>query len=132
MINKMSQNRPKQTRPGKRKAPRTAWKKGKIWVYNMRYKDSVEDRVHRLLSNRLRSIQDLFGQIPDTLEDVWVEVALNNIEEAEKKIGEVSENDTHPFYKKYQDQDNIKHINWEDCTLVLDSYEKKKFLMQGW
>ena len=103
-----------------------------IWIYNMRYKDSVEDRVHRLLSNRLKDIQGLFGQIPDTLEDVWVEVALNNIEEAEKKIGEVSEKDIHPFYKKYQDQDNIKPINWENCTQVLDSYEKKRFLMQGW
>ena len=103
-----------------------------VWIYNMRYKDSVEDRVHSLLSNRLKSIKDLFGQIPDTLEDVWIEVALNNIEEAEKKIGEVSEDDTHPFYRKYQDQNNIKPINWEDCTLVLDSYEKKKYLMQGW
>ncbi len=28
MINKRSENRPKQTRPGKRKAPRSAWKKG--------------------------------------------------------------------------------------------------------
>ena len=28
MINKRSENRSKQTRPGKRKAPRTAWKKG--------------------------------------------------------------------------------------------------------
>ncbi len=63
---------------------------------------------------------------------MWVEVALDNIEEAEKKIGEVSENDIHPFYKKYQDQENIKPIKWEDCSQVLDSYEKKKFLMQGW
>ncbi len=30
-----------------------------IWIYNMRYKDSVEDRVHHLLSNRLRNIQGL-------------------------------------------------------------------------
>lgn len=103
-----------------------------VWIYNMRYKDSVEDKVHHLLSNRLKNIQDLFGQIPDTLEDVWVEVALNNIEDAQKIIGTVSESDTHPFYKKYQDQDSIKPIRWEDCALVLDNYEKKKYLMQGW
>ncbi|WP_169704425.1 phospholipase D-like domain-containing anti-phage protein [Candidatus Kuenenia stuttgartiensis] len=111
---------------------RIGQERDEVWIYNMRYKDSVEDKVHRLLSNRLKNIQDLFGQIPDTLEDVWVEVALNNIEEAKKKIGDVSENDIHPFYKKYQEQSSIKPINWEDCTLVLDNYEKKKFLMQGW
>lgn len=103
-----------------------------ILIYNMRYKDSVEDRVHQLLANRLKSIQDLFGQIPDTLEDVWVEVALNKIQEAEKRISEFSENDTHPFYNKYQNQDNIKPLDWESCTEVLDNYEKRKYLMQGW
>lgn len=103
-----------------------------IFIYNMRYKDSVEDRVHQLLANRLKNIQDLFGQIPDTLEDVWVEVAMNKIDEAEKRISDFSENDNHPFYNKYQNQDNIKPIKWEDCTLVLDKYEKQKILMKGW
>ena len=51
-----------------------------VSVYNMRYKDSVEDRVHHLLSNRLQSIYNLFGQIPDVLEDVWIDVALGKIE----------------------------------------------------
>ena len=111
---------------------RIGQERDEILIYNMRYKDSVEDRVHQLLANRLRNIQDLFGQIPDTLEDVWVEVAQNKIEEAEKLISDFSENDIHPFYNKYQKQENIKPINWEDCTDVLDGYEKKKFLMKGW
>ena len=48
------------------------------------------------------------------------------------KISDFSESEANPFYKKYQDQENIKPINWEDCSLVLDNYEKKKFLMKGW
>jgi superfamily II DNA/RNA helicase len=47
-----------------------------VYIYNMRYKASVEDRVHHLLSQRLREIYNVFGQIPDVLEDVWVQVAL--------------------------------------------------------
>lgn len=103
-----------------------------VLIYNMRYKDSVEDRVHSLLASRLKNIQDLFGQIPDTMEAVWMEVALNKIEEAEKQIIDFSENDVHPFYNKYQNQENVKPINWEDCSLVLDSYEKRKHLSKGW
>ncbi len=103
-----------------------------ILIYNMRYKDSVEDRVHQLLASRLKNIQDLFGQIPDTLEDVWVEVALNRLEEAQKRISDFSENDAHPFYNKYQKQENIKPIDWESCTEVLDKYEKSRILMKGW
>src|SRR4030095_2340192 len=30
------------------------------------------------LANRLEAIHSLFGQIPDTLEDVWVQIALND------------------------------------------------------
>ena len=41
-------------------------------VCNLRYANSVEDRVRQLLSERLE---------PDTLEDVWVQVALGRIEE---------------------------------------------------
>ena len=51
----------------------------------MRYRDSVEDRVHELLSERFEDIRDMFGQIPDVLEDVWVYVALNEIEEAKRR-----------------------------------------------
>lgn len=42
-----------------------------VYIYNMRYKDSVEDKVHFMLSERLESIHSLFGQIPDILQDVW-------------------------------------------------------------
>jgi SNF2 family DNA or RNA helicase len=62
-----------------------------VYVYNMRYKDSVEDRVHHLLSSRLQSIYQLFGQIPDVLEDVWIDVALGKIESAKKTINALPE-----------------------------------------
>lgn len=103
-----------------------------ILIYNMRYKDSVEDRVHQLLANRLKNIQDLFGQIPDTLEDVWVEVALNKIDDAKKRISDFSADEIHPFYNKYQNTTNISSIDWEDCSTVLDSSEKRKVFSKGW
>lgn len=111
---------------------RIGQERDEVFIYNMRYKDSVEDRVHSLLANRLKNIQDLFGQIPDTLEDVWVEVAMKKIDDAEKIIQDFSENDLHPFYNKYQNQENVKPINWEDCSIVLDRYEKRKYLIKGW
>src|SRR5690606_37863747 len=39
----------------------------KIYIYNMRYMDSVEDKVHQKLSDRLKSIHEMFGQIPEVL-----------------------------------------------------------------
>ena len=44
---------------------------------------AMNTRVHQVLANRLAAIHDLFGQIPDTLEDVWVQVALKNARSCE-------------------------------------------------
>jgi len=99
-----------------------------ILIYNMRYRDSVEDRVHELLSGRFEDIRDMFGQLPDVLEDVWIDVALNEIEEAKRKINEVPEK--HPFDIRYQEK--VDKVNWESCVRVLDSVERKRHLIRGW
>jgi hypothetical protein len=101
--------------------------KDRVRVYNMRYKDSVEDRVHQLLSQRLANIHRLFGQIPDILEDVWIDIALGDIERAKKVIDEVP--DQHPFEIRYS---KVKKMPWESCARVLDSGNRKKYLSQGW
>lgn len=100
----------------------------KVSIYNMRYKDSVEDKVHSMLSERLENIHGMFGQIPDILEDIWINVALDNIDEANKKIDEVPKQ--HPFKLRYEE--GVGKVNWEACTQVLDKVEKRKHLMNSW
>lgn len=98
-----------------------------IFIYNMRYQGSVEDRVHELLSERLEQIHNLFGQIPDMLEDVWVNIALNEIEEAKKTIGEVPEQ--HPFEIRYE---QIESVDWESCADVLADEERRRTFAKEW
>ncbi len=98
-----------------------------VEIYNMRYKDSVEDRVHQLLSERLENIHTLFGQIPDVLEDVWIDVAFGDIEKAKQVINSVPKQ--HPFEVKYS---KVEKVPWETCARVLDSTNRKRFLSQGW
>lgn len=98
-----------------------------VYVYNMRYKGSVEDRVHDLLSTRLEDIFGLFGQIPDILEDVWIDVANGEIDEAKKLIESV--HPRHPFDEKYN---RVADIDWETCAVVLNEEEKKAVLLERW
>ena len=98
-----------------------------VYVYNMRYRDSVEDRVHELLSDRLEDIYGLFGQIPDVLEDVWIDVANGEIENAKKLIGSVKPQ--HPFDERYN---QITEIDWDSCSNVLNADEKRKILLNEW
>jgi len=98
-----------------------------VYIYNMRYKDSVEDRVHQLLSGRLESVYRMFGQIPDVLEDIWIEVALGNKGKAQQIINALP--DRHPFEMKYN---KIENINWEGCSEVLNKMERKLILLKNW
>lgn len=76
-----------------------------VYLYNLRYRGSVEDQVRARLSERLNDIHSLFGQIPDTLEDVWVDTALGRIEEAQNRINAVVQK--HPFDIRYNNNANI-------------------------
>lgn len=98
-----------------------------VWIYNMRYLGSVEDRVHQLLSARLQSIHALFGQLPDVLEDVWIDVALGQLEEAKKRINATPTQ--HPFNIRYR---KVEKVDWESCAQVLSSEAKKQKLVAGW
>ena len=98
-----------------------------VLIYNMRYKDSVEDRVHQLLSERLENIRNMFGQVPDTLEDAWVAAALRDEEEAKQIINAVPRR--HPFEMRY---DRIESVDWESCSRVLDSASQLEALQKGW
>lgn len=98
-----------------------------VQIYNMRYKDSIEDRVHSVLADRLQDIHSLFGQIPDVLEDVWVAMALGERELAKKIIDGIPKQ--HPFEIRYT---HVGKIDWESCRDVLDAHEKTRVLGQGW
>ena len=95
-----------------------------IWIFNLRYGGSAEDRVHDLLSDRLQSINTMFGQIPDVLEDVWVEVAQNKIDDAKQTINALPPR--HPFELKYERP--LGKIPWEECSTVLDKVEMQETL----
>ncbi|ARK10380.1 phospholipase D-like domain-containing anti-phage protein [Fibrella sp. ES10-3-2-2] len=98
-----------------------------VLICNMRYLGSVEDRVHQLLSERLENIKDLFGQLPDVLEDAWVDIALGDQAKASERIQHVPSR--HPFEMKY---DSIERVDWETCSTVLNDIERKQVFLKGW
>ncbi len=99
-----------------------------IWIANLRYRDSVEDRVHQVLAERLEAIHSLFGQIPDTLEDVWVHLAMNEEAAANQLINRATAT-RNPFDVKYS---KVEDADWETCVSVLNAVSTKELLSKGW
>lgn len=81
-----------------------------------------------MLADRLEAIHGLFGQIPDTLEDVWVQVALNDEQAANQLIGRTTAT-RNPFDAKYS---KVEDADWETCSLVLEPYAIKEQLSRSW
>lgn len=102
--------------------------RSEVWIANLRYLGSVEDRVHQVLADRLESIHQLFGQIPDTLEDVWVKIALQSEQEALQLIDRTAATQN-PFDAKYS---VVEDADWESCAIVLDPLAVKEQLTRGW
>jgi hypothetical protein len=67
----------------------------------------------------LEEIHGLFGQIPDVLQDAWVNVAIAEAEEA-KIIDNIRPK--HPFDERYS---KVENIDWESCSQVLNEFEKQ-------
>jgi hypothetical protein len=99
-----------------------------VWIANLRYRGSVEDRVHQVLADRLEAIHGLFGQIPDTLEDVWVQVALNDEAAANQLIDRTTAT-RNPFDEKYS---KVEDADWETCASVLNGLSMKEMLAKAW
>ena len=101
--------------------------RSEVDVCNLRYAGSVEDRVRRLLSERLENVARLFGQLPDTLEDAWVQAALGRVEEAKRTIDAVPRRP--PFALRHHE---VRPVDWESCARVLDADAKRRALARGW
>ncbi len=100
-----------------------------VWIANLRYRNSVEDRVHELLSQRLEAIHGLFGQIPDTLEDVWIDMAVGDSQEAAKRIDQATALKVNPFDAKYS---AVLDEDWDSNPRVIDPIEVLEVLRKGW
>jgi superfamily II DNA or RNA helicase len=107
---------------------RIGQKRASVKILNLRYKDSIEDRVHEVLAQRLQDIYKLFGQIPDVLEDVWISIALGEQEKVEQELDRLPK--INPFNERYGKMDQIE--DWETCATVLNRIEKLSLLKKAW
>lgn len=84
--------------------------------------------MHAVLASRLEAIHQLLGQNPDTLDDVWVKIALED-EAAARQLIDRSAATRNPFDAKYS---RVEDADWETCEIVLDPSAVRELLSRGW
>jgi superfamily II DNA/RNA helicase len=100
-------------------------------MLNLVYHDTQDEQVYQVLSRRLRDKFDIFGGLPDTIEDDWIDTAeklatmLDRYIHLRQKARDVFE----LRYKETIDPD--KH-RWELCSRVLARKDVVEKLSVAW
>jgi superfamily II DNA or RNA helicase len=87
-------------------------------MLNLVYHDTQDEKVYAVISRRMKDRYDIFGGLPDTIEDEWIE----NVEDLEKRMDEyvhLRGQARNAFEVRYQETIDPDRDRWELCSRVL-------------
>jgi hypothetical protein len=100
-------------------------------MLNLVYHDTRDERVYQALSRRLRDKFDIFGGLPDTIEDDWID----NVEHLEAKMDEymhLRKKARDVFELRYKETVSPDENRWELCSRVLARKDVVARLSEAW
>jgi len=102
----------------------------RVDMLNLVYHGTHDEKVYEVLSRRMKDRYDLFGSLPDTIEDDWIE----DIETLEAKLQEFTERKkrANAFDLRYASTVEPKGSRWETCEKVLSRRDIVERLSEGW
>ena len=102
----------------------------RVDMLNLVYHDTHDEKVYRALSQRMRDRYDVFGSLPDTIEDDWID----DIENLDDYLSQFTERkkQANAFDLRYGDTVEPRGPGWELCERVLARRDVVKKLSEGW
>ena len=99
-------------------------------MLNLVYGGTRDETVYARLSTRMRDRFDVFGSLPDVIEDDWIE----DIENLEDRLSERIERErrANAFDIRYADTVDPEGEPWEKCAQVLSRRDIVEKLSRGW
>lgn len=100
-------------------------------MLNLVYSETQDEKVYNVLSERLRDTYDIFGSLPDTIEDDWIK----DEEELRNRMNEYMherKKAQNAFTLKYRETIKPEADLWERCECVLSRRDIVKKLSEPW
>jgi hypothetical protein len=99
-------------------------------MLNLVYAGTNDERVYRALSSRMKDRFDLFGSLPDTIEDGWIE----DIEKLDEYFSQFTaqRRQANMFDLRYGQTVMPQGPGWETCEKVLARRDVVERLSAGW
>jgi len=101
-----------------------------IDMLNLVFEQTVDEKIYERLSERMRNRYDLFGSLPDTIKDEWIE----DIESLGEKLDEYinAQRTATGFDLRYTGTMAPPEKDWRDCSEVLSRRDFATLLSAGW
>lgn len=102
----------------------------KVDMLNLVNEQTVDEKVYERLSERMRDRYNLFGSLPDTIKDEWIE----DIETLGEKMDEYinAQKEATGFDLRYTTTMEPTDKDWRDCSEVLSRRDFSELMSEGW
>lgn len=100
-------------------------------MLNLVYHDTQDEKVYSALSQRLKDTYDIFGSLPDTIQDNWIDDEEKLQEEMDEYI-HLRKKAENAFTVRYRNTLNPDENRWELCAKVLSRRDIEEKMSQGW
>ncbi len=100
-------------------------------MLNLVYKDTQDERIYQVLSKRMKDRFDIFGSLPDTIEDDWIE-DQERLEEMMDKYIHLRKKAKDEFSIRYEEEIDPDKNRWELWEKVVSRRAVEEKLSRPW
>jgi superfamily II DNA/RNA helicase len=105
-------------------------KRETVDMLNLVFEQTVDEKIYERLSERMRNRYDLFGSLPDTIKDEWIE----DIETLGEKLDQYinAQRTATGFDLRYAGTMAPPEKDWRECSEVLSQRDFATLMRTGW
>ena len=100
-------------------------------MLNLVYHDTQDEKVYEALSKRLKDKFDIFGGLPDTIEDEWID-NIESLEEQMDQFIHLRKKARDVFELRYKETVDPDKNRWDLCSKVLSRKDIQEKLSESW
>jgi len=100
-------------------------------MLNLVYHDTRDEDVYQVISRRLKDKFDIFGGLPDTIEDEWIE-SEERLEAMMDEYVHLRQKAHDVFELRYKETIDPDQNRWELCSRVLARKDVVEKLSESW
>ncbi|HPW35930.1 MAG: ATP-dependent helicase HepA [Syntrophorhabdus sp. PtaB.Bin027] len=100
-------------------------------MLNLVYHETQDEKIYQVLSRRMKDRYDIFGGLPDTIEDEWID-NIEDLEDMMDKYIHLRQNARNAFEMRYEETIDPDKNRWELCSRVLSRKDVVEKLSEAW